>query len=138
MTMMRQSQSFRCFSIVFNKSKAEHSSLSSQFYYLCAITIQFQGLAEMDFVCFKVLKTSKQGNLEEGRGKNILVCTLSSTQLVPPQVATLALSTAISVLTDQSCRCSLYCSVIDFEMILHPCYCSCWRTCSSEAKAVLQ
>lgn len=66
---MWQSQSFRCFSIVFNKSKAEHSSLSSQFYYLCAITIQFQGLAEMDFVCFKVLKTSKQGNLEEGRGE---------------------------------------------------------------------
>lgn len=23
----------------------------------------------MDFVCFKVLKTSKQGNLEEGRGE---------------------------------------------------------------------
>lgn len=80
---------------------------------------QFLGLAKMDFVCFKVLKQVSKVILNKKNPKhttrtqtpNILVCALSSTLLAPPQVATLALTTAISVLTVLFCSCSLYCSV---------------------------
>lgn len=64
----------------------------------------------MVFVYFKVLKTSKQGNFEK-KTTHILVCALSSTLLAHPHVATLGLSTAISVLTVLFCSFSLYCSV---------------------------
>lgn len=70
----------------------------------------FSGLADMDFVYFKVLKTSKQDNFEK-KSMHILVCTLNSTLLAHPQVASLGLSTAISVLTVLFCSFSLYCSV---------------------------
>lgn len=59
----------------------------------------------MNFICFKVLEMSKKCKFvgEKKQTKKILMCAVISILLAPPQVATLALSTDISVLTVQFC-----------------------------------